>query len=108
MRLDSVRCESGLTWSPMKTSSHPLFEQRVRTDGSHGRHSEDWFTFLDRVEDVCFGRVRVLGQRTAGLVMGLDLVRWWVCQPSDFASASMIRTGIKVSVAASTIGSKGV
>ena len=31
-----------------------------------------------------------------------------VCQPSDFASASMIRTGISDSVAASTTGSNGV
>ena len=31
-----------------------------------------------------------------------------VCQPSDFASASMIRMGISESVAASTTGSNGV
>jgi hypothetical protein len=37
-----------------------LFDSRARADASYPRHDEDMFAFLDRVDDVCFARVRDL------------------------------------------------
>lgn len=37
----------------------PLFDSRPRDDNSYSRHDETWFDFLDRVDDVVFGRIRV-------------------------------------------------
>lgn len=49
----------------------PLFATKRRTDSSYARHNEDWFAFLDRVDDVCFGRVRDL------------LNEWFAGTPAD-------------------------
>jgi hypothetical protein len=38
----------------------PLFADRSRLDNSTSRHDETWFEFLDRVDDVVFGRVRMV------------------------------------------------
>jgi len=50
-----------------------LFHGWHRVDNSYARHNEDWFTFLDRVDDVCFARVRSL------------LNNWFVELPKDKA-----------------------
>ncbi len=40
--------------------SQRLFADKTRMDSSYMRHDEDWFTFLDRVDDVSCARVREL------------------------------------------------
>lgn len=58
-----------------------LFDDKRRTDGSRGRHDESTFAFLDRVDDVVFGRVRVL------------LNQWFSHWPAEHADGLRRRFG---------------
>jgi hypothetical protein len=82
------------------------------TTRAPGRDNPQPHLGLDRVRSAALFREAKASTAASSIAKTAQIIQFAtsvnVSQPSDFVSASMMRTGISASVAASTTGSNGV